>query len=137
MARKRFGIQFEGFEELIEAYDKLGGDLKKVASDCLDEATKLVHPELKKQMEKHKRTGTTENSIKDGKVEWEGTTGSIPVGFDLKYGGMPSIYLMYGTPRMQKDTKLYNAIYGASTQKKVSEAQREILEKAIKKRLGG
>lgn len=34
MARKRFGIEFKGFEEVMENYQKLGGDLKKIASEC-------------------------------------------------------------------------------------------------------
>lgn len=139
MAKKsRFGIQFEGFEDLMNNFKKLGGDLKDVAEECLVKAHEDVTPETHQAMKKHHRTGKTEASIRDtAKVTWQGSTASIEVGFDLKQGGMPSIFLMYGTPRMKKDTKLYNAIYGSKVKKQIAKDQEEILQKAIQKRLGG
>lgn len=158
MARKRFGIEFKGFEELIENYQKLGGDLKKIATECLDVVPEMVNPNLEKDMTKHNDSHDTVDSIEEKpNVEWAGTIGAIPIGFNLKNGGMPSIFLMYGTARhtpknqfggpkranakmnggMNADRKLYNDIYGAAIKRKVGEAQQEILNKAITKRLGG
>lgn len=135
---KKFGIQFDGFTELMENFDKLGGDLKAVSEDCLRAAHEIVTPKLHADMTRHHRTGDTEKSIIDtANVDWDGTTASIDVGFDLKHGGMPSIYLMYGTPRMPKDTKLYNDIYGSAVKKQISTKQEEILQNAIRRRLGG
>lgn len=134
---KRWGIMFKGFDELMEKYDKLGGDLKEIATKCLEVAPQEVNPLLEAAMNKHIRTGRTKASIiKDAKIEWSGSIGTIPVGFDLSKGGMPSIFLMYGTPRMKKDTKLYNAIYGKTIKKKISAKQEEILMKAIDDRMG-
>lgn len=138
MGKSRFGIQFEGFAELMENLDKLGGDLQDVAEDCLKVAHDVVTPRIKADMTRHRDTGRTEKSIVDEKrVEWEGTTASIKVGFNLKNGGMPSIFLMYGTPRTKKDTKLYNDIYGSAVNKEIAEKQEEILQSAIQKRMGG
>lgn len=137
MARKHWGIQFEGFNELMEKYDKLGGDLKKIATECLEVAPQEINPRLHKAMQKHHRTGNTEESIVEHpKVEWSGSVGKIPVGFSFYAGGMPSIFLMYGTPRVKKDTTLYNAIYGSAIKKKISAKQEEILMKAIEERMG-
>lgn len=36
MARKRYGIEFSGFTEMAEKFQKLGGDLKQIATECLD-----------------------------------------------------------------------------------------------------
>lgn len=158
MARKRFGIEFKGFEEVMENYQKLGGDLKKIASECLDVVPEMVNPNLEKDMTKHNDTHKTANSIEQRPaVEWAGDIGAVPVGFNLKNGGMPSIFLMYGTARhapknqfggpkranarmnggMNADRKLYNDIYGAAMKRKIGEKQQEILTKAIKQRLGG
>ena len=138
MAKSRFGIQFEGFAELMENLDKLGGDLNEVAEECLQVAHDVVTPRIKADIVRHHNTGRTEKSIVNEKrVEWEGTTASIKVGFNLKNGGMPSIFLMYGTPRMQKDTKLYNDIYGSAVSKEISEKQEEILQRTVQKRMGG
>ena len=158
MARKRFGIEFKGFEELAENYRKLGGDLKKIATECLDVVPEMINPNLEKDMTKHNDTHNTVDSIEQRpSVEWTGNVGAIPVGFNLKNGGLPSIFLMYGTARhapknqygspkranakdnsgMSADRKLYNDIYGAAIKRKIGEKQEEIVQKAIKKRMGG
>lgn len=158
MARKRFGIEFKGFEEVMENYQKLGGDLKQIAAECLNIVPEMVNPNLEKDMTKHNDTHETTNSIeKRASVEWTGDVGAVPVGFNLKNGGMPSIFLMYGTARhtpknqfggpkkanakanggMNADRKLYNDIYGAAIKRKIGEKQQEILTKAINKRMGG
>jgi hypothetical protein len=135
---KKFGIEFSGFEELAADYDKLGGDLKKIVEKCLEVAPKTINPEIKKDMERHRRSGRTERSIVENpKVEWQGNIARIPVGFDISKGGLPSIFLMYGTPRMKPDRKLYNDIYGNAIRKKIGEEQEKILRDAISARLGG
>lgn len=134
----KFGIQFDGFTELMENLDRLGGDLKKVGEECLTVAHKVVTPKIKADINRHKRTGATEKSIKTNvQVKWEGTTASVDVGFKIGEGGLPSIFLMYGTPRMKKDTKLYNDIYGSAVRKEIAAKQEEILQNAIAQRLGG
>lgn len=60
-----------------------------------------------------------------------GVVASVEVGFSIRAGGLPSIFLMYGTPRMRPDKALYNAIYGASTLRAVSEKQAEVFEKIM------
>ena len=135
--RNRVRIQFGGFEEYAERIDRLNGDLKSIFNEALIESKKLVTPEIKKKMEKHHLTGDTEESIDENfEVDWNGNIGEIKVGFDIKEGGLPSIFLMYGTPRVKPDKKLYNSIYGAATKRKISELQKEIFERELR-RLGG
>ena len=139
MARKnRVRLQFDGFQEYAERIDKLNGDLKSIMTEALVESKKLVTPGIKKRMEKHHRTGITEKQIDDVTgVTWNGPIGEIKIGFEFGDGeGLPSIFLMYGTPRMKKDTALYNSIYGAKVKKQISELQKEIFERELQ-RLGG
>jgi hypothetical protein len=93
-----------------------------------------VNDNLERDIRPHRRTGKTEKSLrKDWKVEWQGMTASIPVGFDVTKGGLPSIFLMYGTPKhgpvgkrpgatghpgIKQDKKLFNDVYGSAAQKK-------------------
>ena len=136
MARNKLIVDFSNFLEYAEKLDKLGGDLKATAEKALRESKDYVTENIEADMKKHNRTGRTEASIKDdSKVTWEGTTASIDVGFDIKHGGLASIFLMYGTPRMPKDQNLYNDFYGAKTRRKIKEMQEKIFEKAIKKRM--
>ena len=138
MARKnRVRLQFNGFQEYAERIDKLNGDLKSIMTEALVESKKLVTPGIKKRMEKHRRTGVTESTINDiNEVTWNGSIGEIKIGFDISNDGLPSIFLMYGTPRMKKDTALYNSIYGSKIKKQISELQKEIFERELE-RLGG
>ena len=80
----------------------------------------------------HRRTGDTEESLKrNADVTWIGTAAEVEVGFDIDNGGLPSVFLMYGTPKMKPDRKLYNAIYGAKTKKEIAELQEKEFRKCI------
>lgn len=132
----KIGLQLKGFEDLMSDLDKLGGDLNQVTTEALEKSHAYVTPNLHKAMKKHHRTGRTEKSIEDtGKVTWTGNVASVDIGFDIANGGLASVFLMYGTPKMKKDTKLYNAIYGSATKKKLAEIQEDIILGAIDKRL--
>lgn len=138
MAKNKLTVDFSNFAEYAEKLDQLGGDLKATAEKALQDSKDYVTENIEADMKRHKRTGITEASIKeDSKVTWEGMTASIDVGFDIKHGGLASIFLMYGTPKMAKDQKLYNDFYGTGTRKKIKEMQEEIFKKAIEEKMGG
>ena len=155
MARERFGVTFNGLEEMADKIDKLGGDLNKVVEECLEFIPDLINPKLETDIAPHRRkkTKSTADSIaKDSKVEWEGSRAFIPVGFHIKNGGLPSIFLMYGTARhtpknqygapkkqgakltgMDADKKLYNDIYGTNVRRQIKEKQAEIFKRELEK----
>lgn len=137
MAKKsKFGVTFDGFDELMKQYDGLSGDLKKITEKCLKATHEIITPKIHDDMKKHKRTGKTEAAIKeDNTVKWNGTVAGIGVGFEFPQG-LASVFLMYGTPKMKKDTKLYNDIYGKKTRDTVAQKQKDILNKAIMDRMG-
>ena len=131
---KKMRLEFAGFEEMAERLDKLGGDLKKTTEKALVETHKLITPKVEEAFRKHdvKYSHDTMKSLKkDPKVEWNGSTAEIGVGFKISEGGFPSIFIMYGTPRMQPDKKVYNSIYG--NKKKVKELQEGIFAEEIAK----
>ncbi|MCI8868155.1 MAG: hypothetical protein HFE61_08495 [Anaerotignum sp.] len=132
MPRNRIGMSFAGFEEMAAEFDALGGELREVITECLEKSHGLVTPKLHADMARHRRTGRTERSILDDvRVEWSGTKAFVDVGFDIQNGGLASIFLMYGTPRMKKDTKLYNDIYGKKTRDEIRALQEEIFRKKM------
>ena len=119
-------------------WEDAGGQLKDLAEDCLKEVHKAVTPAIQEDIKKHRRTGQTEGSIvKKSETEWQGTRASMDIGFKIREGGLPSIFLIYGTPRMKKDTKLYSDVIGTRAEKKIQQAQQETFQKGIKKLLGG
>lgn len=131
---KKMRLEFTGFEEMAERLDKLGGDLKKTTEKALIETHKLLTPKVEEAFKRHdvKYSHDTMKSLKkDPKVEWSGSVAAIGVGFKISEGGFPSIFIMYGTPRMQPDKKVYNSIYG--NKKKVKELQERIFAEEIAK----
>ena len=140
-------IEFDGFEEVVARLSKLEGDVKGTTEKALKESRDYVTPKLHSAMAKHRKTGQTESAIRNSEpVSWSGTVASIPVGFDIYNGGLPSIFLMYGakphrigrgTPRMHPGTKqdknLYNAIYGSATRNAIKQIQEDIFYDAIRK----
>lgn len=139
MARPKLALDFKGLEELAEKLDKLGkgSALKKAVEKALLESAKLVNLQLEAEMKKHYRTGKTVKSIVPEKVEWSGTQATVKVGFDIAHGGLASIFLMYGTPKMEKDQRLYNAIYGSQTKRKIREVQEKAFNEVLNEIMGG
>lgn len=147
MAKKyatKMGIEFEGFEEAIKRLEKLEGDVRTVTNKALKETHKIVTKKAEEAAQKqnlpaHGRysSGDTLNSLKrDADIEWSGTEAKVPVGFSISKGGLPSIFMMYGTPRYMKNQKMYNAIWSNTTHQEVLKAQEEIFYEEIRK-LGG
>lgn len=127
-------LEFDGFDEVVSRLKKLDGNVKTTSEEALKKSKRFVHEQIGSAMNKHNRTHRTIKSLDSySDVEWSGSVGTISVGFDLSKGGMPSIFLMYGTPKMKKDQQLYNAVYGKATQAKVREIQEEAFYDAIRR----
>jgi len=152
--RRHWGIEFNGFKEYAERLDKLDGDLKQITEECLEFIPDMVNPGLISAIDKHERTGKTRKSIIEGqKVEWNGNCGSIQVGLKISNGGLPALFLMYGTkphtpcnqfgrqkgtnPGIDADEEIYDALWGRKINNKIHKKQKEIFEKAIKERMEG
>ena len=131
-------MQFDGMDAIIRQLEQLEVDVRETVTDALQEAGQLVTEQARAAIQPHKSTGKTEASLRENPtVEWTGTEAAVKVGFDINNGGLPSIFLMYGTPRMKKDTNLYNAFYGAQTQKKIEKIERDALNAAVEKAMQG
>ena len=155
-SKNKITLAFPQFADYAERLDKLGGDLKKATEEALQKSYDDVTPKLHAIMARHKDTGKTEDSIiDDSHVEWAGSVASIDVGFDIENGGLPSIFLMYGTPKhtpgnqygtpragkmhpgTAADRELFELIYGSRGQRERAKIQEEVFSKAIKERMGG
>lgn len=137
MAKKKNGITLEGFDELIAKLDSLNGNVKRAVTDCLQQSQEVISEKLETDMKKHKRTGDTARAIvKNTPVKWSGTKASVDVGFRFAEG-LPSVFLMYGTPRMKKDSKLYADVYGKKTRDEIARMQALIIADEIHNAMKG
>lgn len=124
MANK-FSLNFDGFLDLAKKVDALqDGALQKATENALKATDDYVTAEVEKAVASSKynfaRTGKTKASIdQDKTVEWQGTKAISKAGFNISHGGLPSVFLMYGTPHIKADTKLKAAAKGTGKHRKV------------------
>lgn len=135
----KIGLNFKGWDKLMEDLVKMSSrGAEEAARKALEESHEYVTDKLKDAIRDHVATGDTKESLrKEAKVDKVGNTLTVPIGFEIYRGGFPSIFLMYGTPRMNKDQALYDAIYGRKTRKNLGEIQEKILTDALREYTGG
>ena len=135
----KFSLEFAGFDEVLKKLTKLEADIKPVAEEALTKTHEIITKKAEAAIQKPNlpaqgkySTGRTAESIKrDAQITWSGTEGSVSIGFNIKKGGLASIFLMYGTPRMIKDQALYDAFWSEQTEGEIMNAQKEIFYKAL------
>ena len=133
----RMSITFDGFDDLAYVIDSMGGDLKAAVNDALTETGQYVQNQVNEAALPYSHgglkgyaTGDMFNALKkDNPVIWKTPTiAEVSVGFNLnEKGGFHSIFVMYGTPRMAKDQKLYDSIKGTKTRKEVQKIQEDAM----------
>jgi hypothetical protein len=140
----KMSITFNGFAKLAEDIDAIGGDLHKAVDEALEETQKIVQDNLTTASAQYQHGGRKgyakgdmyRSIIDDTRIDWKGTVAEVKTGFSSNGGAtwegfMHSIFVMYGTPRMAKDAKVYNAIKGTKTRKQIAEKQEEIMVKHL------
>lgn len=119
----------------LDALSKTG--LEEAVRNALKESHNYITPLLNAEIEKHRRTGRTENSLDTNPiVNKRGDLFNIEIGFHITQGGLPSIFLMHGTPKQAPDMQLYNAVFGKATAKKIKNLQHTAVKQALQKYIG-
>ena len=147
MAKNKMSVDFKGLDDYIKRLESIDESAVKRAFDSALLATEQVVKEsVTAAMQTHNETGTTAGTIISGKQpEWTQSTGKAPVGFDIgdtdhkqKDDRLASVFLMYGTkvhgqPHEAPDRKLYEAVYGAATRRKVRKIQEQAFDKVLRR----
>lgn len=135
----RIAVEFAGFDEVLKKLTKLGADTKQITEEALQKSFDIVTKKAEASVAKPNlpaggkySTGRTERSlVRALDVTWSGTEATAPVGFNIEKGGLPSIFMMYGTPRYMKVQAVYDAFYGAQTEGEVLNAQKKVFYAAM------
>lgn len=136
MAKKsKFALRFKEMEELAANIEAAGGDLQKAVDSALKATHGLITPRLASNIKRHHATGDTEKSLeKSPKVEWlTPLKAQVNIGFNFEEGGWPSIFLMWGTPKMAPDAALRDAAFSPKLKREVAKLQQEALEKVLQR----
>lgn len=143
-------LDFPGIKETVEKFEKMDLAIGPAVTEALQESYNYVTSHLEDQIEQHHRTGrTAESLLKNEKVQVEGTTYYINIGFDISNGGLASIFLMYGSPKhiitryhgkkktswnhpgMDADAVLYDLVFGPATKQEIEKIQKKVFEKRM------
>jgi len=122
-------LSMKGFEDMLERIQKSGGNINQAAEKALIEGAKPFRDDLKKGIQKHYRTGLTESTLRDLKVEWDGNIASLKTGFDISKGGLPALFIEYGTPTQKANPFIRPSI--KRNESKAKRIQKEELMKAL------
>ncbi len=131
MSKNSLKLQLHGVEELLEKIQKMHGDIHQAAEQAMLASAKPFHQDLLVAIKKHRRSGLTESTLKPvDACKWQGNQCSLEVGFHIKSGGLPALFLEYGTPRM----KAYPFIRPAINRNKriAKKIQQETIERLLK-----
>lgn len=140
MARKKgtfshgggWGMDFYGFEDLLLKIHEAEGSIMPAVMDALQEGARPIQADLLRFMAKHHLTGTTEGSMTEALHKWNaGMMLYYEMGFDIKKGGLPALFLDIGTPKIAPSFFVYYAF------KENSDNVRALQEKALRKALKG
>ena len=144
-ARKsNISIDFSAFSDYAERIDKLGGDLKTIFADAMEQAAETVEYDTIDAVQKANlpaggrySQGETEASIiRNAKAEVMGSVIEIGLGFDKSKSGAGG-FLITGTPKMKPDYAL-EKIYGKkSYENQLKKDIEEVLQDEIEQRMGG
>ena len=146
MAKRNKGLGFDYmiFAEYGERLEELGGDLKEIFTDLLEQTAETIQWDTDDAMAKsnlprggkYSQGDTRKAIVKNPRVSWSGPVGEIPVGFDWGKESAAG-YLISGTPRMDPDRKL-EEIYGKKKyMRNIVKDMQEFLTDEIKDRMEG
>lgn len=135
----KMSLDFDGFNDILKRFAAVEADVKPAAEQALKKTFEIVEEKAAVAVQKpnlpaHGRYshGATEKSlVREPSITWKGTTASVEVGFNIKHGGLPTVFMMYGTPSYMKNQMLYDAFYGDQTLGEVRTRQKEILYGAL------
>lgn len=137
MARKYRGssvkrknlIEMYGVSELLKSIEKAGGSVEEAVKKSVDKSLEIVGSDMQGFMIKHKQTGETMSSYEQIMASIKGNSVVAMVGYDIKNGGLPAIFLDVGTPKQKPYFYRYYAVQNNT--KKIEEIQRATLNEIL------
>ena len=144
MAKKKFKLEFDGLEEMLEQFEQLETNVKPIVEEALKASHAYVTPLIHERMNKKympaggkymgKRTVAKEDKqiIDEPNIEWKGLIATIDVGFNLDDGIVP-IFMIKGTKNMDPVKGLKNVMYGKKTENEIAKIQEDIFHRELEK----
>lgn len=123
-------INYYGTDEVVRKLDDLGENVEDIVFNALLESAEKPKEEMLNFIKNHKRTGITEGSFKETLKKEDGKI-YLEIGFDIKRGGLPALFLNYGTPRQEPYFFIDKAI--ENNLDEIKKTQEEAMQRALAK----
>lgn len=123
-------IEMYGVSELLKNVEKAGGKVDEAVKKCVDNSLELVGMKMQLFMIEHRDTGETKSSYEQVKAESDGNLVKAEVGYDVRKGGLPAIFLDVGTPKEKPYFFRYYAV--ENSRQEIEAIQRETLEEILR-----
>ena len=121
-------LEITGVSELLKKIEKAKGDAVPAVAEMAKKSLEVIGENANQFMKGHKLTGDTLGSY-DMHARIEGDMVKGVVGYDVKKGGLPAIFLDVGTPTQKGYFWKYYAV--ENTRKQVEQIQQETLKKIL------
>ena len=123
-------IEMYGVSDLLNKIEKAGGNVNEAVKKCVDNSLEQVGMKMQLFMLEHKDTGDTYESYTKLKTEIKNNEVTSQVGYAVKKGGLPAIFLDVGTPKQKPYFFRYYAVENSSEE--IHRIQKETLEEILK-----
>ena len=123
-------IEMYGVSDLLKQIEKAGGKVDEAVKKCVDNSLEQVGLKMQLFMMEHRATGDTYESYEPLKGEIANGVVTGSVGYNIKKGGLPAIFLDVGTPKQKPYFFRYYAIENSRNQIKI--IQQETLNEILK-----
>ena len=123
-------VEMYGVGEILNKIEKAGGKVDEAVKKAVDESLKIVGADMQSFMKQHKLTGETISSYEQIPAEISTNNVNAMVGYNVKNGGLPAIFLDVGTPNQKGYFFRYYAV--ENNRKKIEEIQKNTLNEIFK-----
>lgn len=122
-------VEFVGGAELLKKIEAAGGKVDEAVKKCVDNSLEQVGMKMQLFMLEHKDSGDTMRSYEQLYAEIKSNTVTGQVGYSIKDGGLPAIFLDVGTPKQKPYFFRYYAVENSS--KQIREIQQATLNEIL------
>ena len=122
-----------GVSEMLKSIEAAGGKVDAAVQKAVDASLKIVGDDMQAFMSSHSPgvagTGDTYASFERVAASIKGGSVVALVGYDVKSGGLPAIFLDVGTPKQKPYFFRYYAV--ENNRKRIEEIQRATLNEIL------
>lgn len=128
-----FKLSFYGSSELLKKIDDAGGNVEDAISSAIVKSAQLPKHDMEEFMRQHRYSGLTASTMTEDRIKWIDGKCKYRVGYDIKKGGMASLFLDIGTPKMKPHFFIYHSVEKNIT--RIMHLQESALQDALRELL--